>query len=71
MKRLGKALPNIFRNDPVELFVPVVKRDLDAFELSTQDCIFGRSTNFQSLLRLKTVTGIVGLMTIRRAQRSS
>ncbi len=71
LKRLGKALPNIFRNDPVELFVPVVRRDLDAFELTTQDCIFGRSTNFQSLLRLKTVTGIVGLMTVADSGRPS
>jgi hypothetical protein len=71
LRRLGKALPNIFRNDPVELFVPVVRRDLDVFELSTQDCIFGRSTNFQSLLRLKSVTGVVGLMTLADSGRAS
>jgi len=69
--RLGKAIPNIFRYDSVELFVPVTRRDLDVFELSTQDCIFGRSTNFQSLLRLKSVTGIVGLMTVADSGRAS
>jgi hypothetical protein len=71
LRRLGKALPTIFRDDPVEIFVPVAKRDLDVFELSTQDCIFGRSTNFQSLLRLKSVTGIVGLMTLADSGRAS
>jgi len=64
LRRLGSALPSIFRDDPVEIFVPVAKRDLDVFELSTQNCLFVRSTNFQSLLRLKTITGVVGLMTV-------
>ena len=35
LKRIGKALHSIFRNDPVEIFIPVINRDLDVFELST------------------------------------
>jgi len=63
LRRLGKALPSIFRDDPVEIFVPVVKRDLDVFELSTEVYAFARSTSFSALFRLKSVTGVAGLVT--------
>jgi hypothetical protein len=63
MRRLGKAISSIFRSDPIEIFIPVFKRDLDVFELKTGPYIFVRSTNFNSLLRLKTITGVVSLVT--------
>jgi transcription antitermination factor NusG len=63
MRRVGKALPGIFRHDPIEIFIPVVKRDLDVFEMSTGPYVFVRSTNFNALLRLKSVTGVVSLVT--------
>lgn len=63
MRRVGKALSGIFRHDPIEIFIPVVKRDLDVFELSTGPYVFVRSTNFNALLRLKSVTGVVSLVT--------
>ncbi len=71
MKRVGKALHGIFRNDPIEIFIPVVKRDLDVFEMSTGPYIFVRSTSFSSLLRLKQITGIVSLVTEGESNRPS
>jgi hypothetical protein len=63
MKRVGKKLPAIFGSEAVELFLPVQVRDLDQFEMRTGNYAFVRSTSFSSLLRLKTVTGVVGLVT--------
>ena len=63
MRRVGKALNGIFRHDPIEIFIPVVKRDLDVFEMSTGPYVFVRSTSFNALLRLKSVTGVVSLVT--------
>src|SRR5271170_7848509 len=63
MRRVGKQLGGIFRHDPIEIFIPVIKRDLDVFELSTGPYVFVRSTSFNALLRLKSVTGVVSLVT--------
>lgn len=63
MRRIGNAIPGIFRDEPVEIFIPVFKRDLDTFEMKTQCYIFARSSSFQALLRLKSVTGVVCLVT--------
>jgi transcription antitermination factor NusG len=63
MRRVGKALSGIFRHEPIEIFIPVVKRDLDVFEMSTGPYVFVRSTSFAALLRLKSVTGVVSLVT--------
>jgi len=63
MRRIGKAIPNIFRNEPVEVFIPVYLRDLDTFDMKTGIYIFIRTSTLQSLLRLKTVTGVVSLVT--------
>jgi hypothetical protein len=69
LRRLGNAVPGIFAGDPVEFFIPVVRRDLDVFEMRTGNLIFARSKNFQALLRLKTVTGIVCLLTEGESNR--
>jgi len=71
MRRVGKQIPSIFRNDPVEIFIPVFKRDLDVFELASGPYVFVRSNNFPSLLRLKTITGVVSLSTIGDSNRPS
>jgi hypothetical protein len=71
MRRVGKALPGIFRDEPVEIFIPVLRRDLDVFELKTQCYIFVRSTSFASLLRLKSVTGVVCIVTEGESNRST
>ena len=63
MRRVGKALGGIFRHEPIEIFIPVIKRDLDVFDLSTGPYVFVRSTSFPALLRLKSVTGVVSLVT--------
>lgn len=71
MRRVGKALPGIFRSDPVEMFIPVVRRDLDVFEMSTGPYVFARSTSFSALLRLKSITGVVSLVTEGDTNRPS
>src|SRR5271170_4629884 len=71
MRRVGKALSGLFRNDPIEIFIPVIKRDLDVFEMSTGPYVFVRSTSFAALLRLKTITGVVSLVTEGDTNRPS
>ena len=71
MRRVGKAIPSIFRSDPIEIFIPVFRRDLDVFEMKTGCYVFVRSTSFQSLLRLKTITGVVSLVTEGDSNRPS
>ena len=71
MKRVGKALHGIFRSEPIEIFIPVIKRDLDIFDLSTGPYIFVRSTSFPCLLRLKQITGVVSLVTEGESNRPS
>jgi len=71
MRRIGKAIPSIFRGDPIEIFIPVFNRDLDLFEMKTGCYVFVRSTSFQSLLRLKTITGVVSLVTEGDSNRPS
>src|SRR5271157_2370894 len=71
MRRIGNALPGIFRDEPVEIFIPIFRRDLDVFEMKTQCYIFARSTSFAALLRLKSVTGVVCLVTEGESNRPS
>ena len=71
MRRVGKALSGLFRNDPIEIFIPVIKRDLDVFEMSTGPYVFVRSSSFAALLRLKTITGVVSLVTEGDTNRPS
>lgn len=63
MKRVGKAIPSIFLDHAVEIFLPVFDRDLDEFDMKTGNYVFVRSTGFSQILRLKTITGVVGLVT--------
>ena len=71
MRRVGKALNGIFRADPIEIFIPVVRRDLDVFDMSTGPYVFVRSTSFPALLRLKSITGVVSLVTEGDTNRPS
>jgi hypothetical protein len=71
LRRVGKAIPGIFRSEAVELFIPVNRRDLDVFDLETSVYVFVRSTAFSCLLRLKSVTGVVSLVTEGETSRPS
>src|SRR5271157_4708214 len=71
LRRIGKAIPAIFREDAIEIFIPVGKRDLDVFDLEAAAYLFVRSANFQGLLRLKTITGVVSLVTVGDSNRPS
>jgi len=64
LRRLGNSLEPIFRESPIEIFIPIAARGLQVFELTTVNCLFARSPNFRKLLRLKTITGVAGLVTL-------
>ncbi len=71
LRRIGKAIPAIFRDDALELFIPIGRRDLDTFDLEAAAYLFVRSTSFSGLLRLKTITGVVSLVTEGDSNRPS
>jgi transcription antitermination factor NusG len=62
IKRIGKSLKLIFKDDPVELFVPIADRNLDNFKLMTDCYVFVRSLDPKKIVRLRTVTGVVWLV---------
>lgn len=59
IRRIGKELPGIFKNDPVEVFIPVGKRDLGKFEIKTETYIFLRSLDPKKVVQIRQVTGVV------------
>lgn len=59
IRRIGKELPSIFKGDPVEVFIPVGKRDLGTFEIKTETYIFIRSINPKKIIQVRQVTGVV------------
>jgi len=71
LRRIAEEAPAIFRDSPMELFAPVARRDCGVYELATGAYVFVRSDNFRALLRLKTVTGVAGLLTESDSGRSS
>jgi hypothetical protein len=76
LRRLGSQIATLFKDEegritPVELFIPISYRDLDRFDLTTGNYLFVRSQNFPALLRLKSVTGVVGLLTEGDSNRPS
>jgi hypothetical protein len=71
LRRIGKSLPGIFRSEAVEVFIPVILRDLDEFELETSVYVYIRSTSFPCIVRLKSVTGVVSLVTEGDSNRPS
>jgi hypothetical protein len=62
IRRIGKGIPSIFREEPCEVFVPIIRRDLNVFELATGNMLYVRG-NLKLLARLKTITGSTGLLT--------
>jgi hypothetical protein len=71
LRRLANHLPNVFKEAGVELFIPILQRDFNVFALSTGSYIFARSMDFQGLFRLKSITGIAGLVTHRESNHPS
>jgi transcription antitermination factor NusG len=63
ISRIARAIPALFRREGIEVFVPIQKRDLHVLELKTGAYLFVRSTSFPCLLKLKSVTGCMGLVT--------
>lgn len=71
LRRIGKAISGMFTDNAVELFIPVGARDLDKFDLEAAAYLFVRSASFRDLLRLKTITGVVSLVTEGDSNRPS
>lgn len=62
IKRIGKALKNIFKDDPAEIFVPIANRSLENLELMTDCYIFVRSLDPKKIVKIKGVTGVVWIV---------
>lgn len=62
IKRIGKAMKDIFGDDSAEVFIPVIQRDLDTFVLLTECYVFVRADNPQKVGKLKRVTGVQGVL---------
>ena len=71
LRRLGQAIDKIFRDTAVEIFIPIQKRDLHSLVLSTGNIIYARCPKFQCLLQMKSVTGVVGLITLGDTRHAS
>jgi transcription antitermination factor NusG len=71
IKRIGKAMPSIFKNDPAEVFVPIQNRDLDKFELMTECYIFARSVDVNRVSKLRQILGVVQIASKNDVQRPS
>jgi hypothetical protein len=62
LARVVERIPSLFGESPVEMFIPLGRRDLGVFELLSP-FIYLRSLDRPALLKLKTVTGVNGLLT--------
>ena len=62
IKRLGRAVATLFRGEEVEVFIPVINRDLDIFVLMTECYIFVRADDVNKVARLRRVTGVQGVV---------
>jgi len=58
LHRTLSSVHNIFGDSPVEIFVPICKRDLDEFELTTGVYIFVRGDR-KLILRLRKLVGVI------------
>lgn len=55
----------------MEIFTPVKRRGLDVYELFSGPYLYIRSDNFKAVLRVKSITGLTGLVTEGDSGRSS
>ena len=71
LKRLGKAIRETFPGEEVEVFVPVVERDLGTFSLLTESYIFIRADDVAKIAKLRRVTGVLGVLAVGESLRPS
>lgn len=69
LRRLVSSIPEIFGTYPCELFIPVIDRDVDTFQLASGPFVYVRG-EFKKLLKLKRVNGFKGLYTLNETGRS-
>jgi hypothetical protein len=63
LSRITRSIPQIFTNHPVQLFIPVLNRDLNRFDIQSGPYIFVRSNSLEHLSKMKRILGVVGLLT--------
>jgi len=61
--RLVEEIPKIFKDHPLEVFIPVMLRDLDSFTLKTSNLVFVRSDSVQDIMRLRNISGVQQITT--------
>jgi hypothetical protein len=61
LKRLGKTVPDMFEKTPVEVFIPISRRDHENFEIKSDCLIFVRSNSFEKVRGLRSVIGVASL----------
>jgi hypothetical protein len=64
LHRLLRDVPAVFGREAFECFIPLARRDLGVFELSTGNFIFIRSKSIEKLAKLKRTTGVSGMVTV-------
>jgi hypothetical protein len=70
VRRLGQMIPPMFREQPVEVFIPVVKRDIGSWELAHNNLIFARTQDDAMVFRLrKECTGLAMIMCSSEGER--
>lgn len=71
MHRLAECLKPVFGDSPVQVFIPIGRRDLDVCALASADLIYIRGNDLKKMLRIRTaVTGIVGIVTTGDSNRA-
>ena len=69
IKRIGRSLKAIFQEEPAQVFVPVVERDLDTFVLLTECYVFARADDTAKIAKLRKVTGVQAIMALDDSTR--
>jgi hypothetical protein len=63
MRRVCAEIPGIFREHPVEVFVPVGARDLGVYGLMSGPYFYARTDHIDGACRMRSITGVAALVT--------
>jgi hypothetical protein len=61
LKRLGKMIPDLFEKTPVEVFIPISRRDHENFEIKSDCLVFVHSDSAVKVRGLRSVIGVASL----------
>ena len=69
IRRICLEMPAIFEQDAAELFVPVMERDLDKFEIITESYLFIRSNDVMRVKKVRDVSGVQRILSEGDSER--